>query len=700
MSSYKRDFYFSEQHKKEIIRLCETNPKLSINLIENLCKDAKDEILAWRKKSGFVGNDRENGYEDQGKSQRNIFENKFNTVSSEDEDDEEIFPLFEPYVPRPPIGIQRFTRLTPKEIEEIRLNFIENVYFSTAFPIAYEDMVSLITHAGQPMCVEDLFALFGYAGFPQMIREMPEFYFLDVYWGNDDNLWFFNKYMPSKTKFVQMEEQPIPKKGVQITIAETAFKELDMQLFEGRRIFVTVLQQCLKEGRDENGLVSLATFQDQLSKTQKEPFKDAWKKLMPGVGQIKRVWNEVVYRDIIYDDTVENACTLKLKDKPLKLLWRMKKENDEAVKFWDKLLKELNEFAAAEEAEETKNNTSGEAWDDEDWDDGGTNGDINTGGNSTAVGDTVENAVETPKLENESFTDQAIEADDEFEEIKADDQWLDKDDSNAPEISPEDELSASDTKELSAQINPTEDASAKLKLLDRKSSRVIPDGSESEDEDYRVENCPARSETLLFNLVSNEDVKTKEDEDKKDESSNVENKSVEQANGDTDEMNNQLDNNIESEIDQKETNPSEDVLPVEDIVSEIGQTTVDKVVADEKINEMKVAVEEATVNTTVEADKESVKDTKKSAQKSSSDIPASKSRFKKKPVFSARKLSKKVPDGSESDEEDVRMENINPTINTTQVLLNAESNSEVEETKPKIAIPKIPSTAKKIFEHR
>uniref|UniRef100_A0A914Q410 PH domain-containing protein n=1 Tax=Panagrolaimus davidi TaxID=227884 RepID=A0A914Q410_9BILA len=56
-------------------------------------------LLVWRKKSGFVGNDRENGYEDQGKSQRNISENKFNTVSSEDEDDEEIVPLFEPYVP-------------------------------------------------------------------------------------------------------------------------------------------------------------------------------------------------------------------------------------------------------------------------------------------------------------------------------------------------------------------------------------------------------------------------------------------------------------------------------------------------------------------------------------------------------------------------------------------------------------------------
>uniref|UniRef100_A0A914QEQ1 Uncharacterized protein n=1 Tax=Panagrolaimus davidi TaxID=227884 RepID=A0A914QEQ1_9BILA len=117
---------------------------------------------------------------------------------------------------------------------------------------------------------------------------------------------------------------------------------------------------------------------------------------------------------------------------------------------------------------------------------------------------------------------------------------------------------------------------------------------------------------------------------------------------------------------------------------------------------MKAVVEEATVNanTTVEADKESVKDTKKSAQKSSSDIPVSKSRFKKKPVFSARKLPKKVPDGSESDEEDVRMENINPTINTTQVSLNDDSNSEVEETKPKIALPKIQSVAKKILEPR
>uniref|UniRef100_A0A914YU19 Uncharacterized protein n=1 Tax=Panagrolaimus superbus TaxID=310955 RepID=A0A914YU19_9BILA len=255
MSSYSRDLYFSEKQKQEIVKICVNTSKLSINTLKNFCREAEEEIQAQNRPRGFVPKQHK------------------------------VVRILEPYIPRPPVGSQKHTHLTAKEIECMRLYFIEFIYASTLFPATYEDLAFFAVKSGLSMNLDDLVSLFGYFCFSVIIRKMPELSFLDVYLDKDSKLWFENKHISSPKKFRQHVERPVPEKAVQISIAETAYLEHDMIQFRGRQQFICALEKC--DRVDPNGWVAYNLFQECLSNMQKEDFKTAWKNLFPDIGQLK-----------------------------------------------------------------------------------------------------------------------------------------------------------------------------------------------------------------------------------------------------------------------------------------------------------------------------------------------------------------------------------------------------------------------------
>uniref|UniRef100_A0A914YA18 Uncharacterized protein n=1 Tax=Panagrolaimus superbus TaxID=310955 RepID=A0A914YA18_9BILA len=436
-SSYSRDLYFSEKHKQEIIKICVNTPKLSINTLINFCRETEEEIQASRRMSSFQGSDHEN-FEDQRQSSHGYFPlEKRSAVFSPKQ---KLVHTLKPYIPRSPVGSQQRTHLTAKDIDDIRLCFIEFIFVSTLSPITCEDLGFLSAKSGLPMSFDDLVSLFGYFCFAPILREMPEFYFLDVYLDKDSKLC-------------------VPEKAVQISIAETAFLEPDMIQFK------------------------------------------AWKTLIRDVGQIKRVWNEVVYRDIEYDY-----------------------EQTQAVEFWAKIdIKRKELFGDETNEEEITDDRGNDDWDDNVITEKLSDSKIDKDEEKEIVKEKVlDNNEADSKIDDDKTFDKDAEAgDDEFEEIGTEVSEMNKDDSISSNILATDESSnsvfSSFLKDQPALKTPTvEEISVDTPTKFRK--RAIPDGPESDEEEYRLENYPARNENILFNFVSTNDQKTTDAEKTKNES--------------------------------------------------------------------------------------------------------------------------------------------------------------------------------------
>uniref|UniRef100_A0A914XRI1 Uncharacterized protein n=1 Tax=Panagrolaimus superbus TaxID=310955 RepID=A0A914XRI1_9BILA len=308
--------------------------------------------------------------------------------------------------------------------------------------------------------------------------------------------------------------------------------------------------------------------------------------------------------------------------------------------------------------------------------------------------------------------DKDIEADDcEVEEIGTEVSEINKDDSISANIlatdaSPKNGFPSA----LKDQYTPNTPAVKEIPVDTQSNFRKIAfhDGSESDEEEYRLENCAVRSENVLFNFVSMKGHESKDAEKMKKESLYTdENTEIVQYSDDVDDFqdsgtkaksNIDFENFADKEINNDEIKASE-VLPlvkeiaiIEKGVHDIGYAEMDEYVENKEIKIPEKIIE--TSNFELEDGKNSDKN---SIQRKniSSNVSFYKQKSKKIPNFTARMIPRKKCCGSESDEEDVRMENTISVLHPVEISKTEKSAIDIPNGKLKTVFPKAVTNANK-----